>query len=113
MVEYYTKLIQQYREDRISYCMICDNIIDVLFNVLCGVPTYISKETPNILNAVLNKLNVVKASINSCKLSYFYLLKIHDRKGLIRSVYLDKPVSEELKKNFRNAHFFIFEDKLF
>ena len=59
------------------------------------------------------KLNVVKASINSCKLSYFYLLKIHDRKGLIRSVYLDKPVSEELKKNFRNAHFFIFEDKLF
>ena len=82
-------------------CMICDDIIQTLINVFCGIPTFII----NINGLSLGNKTIIDGVVNSCFLSKKNLMKIDDKNELIKTVFYRSNDIENLETKFSKAKF--------
>ena len=82
-------------------CMICDDIIQTLINVFCGIPTFIINNN----GLTLGYKTIIDGVVNSCFLSKKNLMKIDDKKELIKTVFYRFNDIDNFEEKFNKAEF--------
>ena len=80
-------------------CMICDDIIQTIINVFCGIPTFIINNN----GLSFGYKTIIDGVVNSCFLSKKNLMKIDDKKALINTVFYRFNDIENLETKFSKA----------
>ncbi|MGM9858690.1 MAG: hypothetical protein ACI311_05535 [Bacilli bacterium] len=81
-------------------CMICDDVFQTLLNVLCGCPSYIINK-----RLIFWERTIVNGAVSSCFLRKENLLKIKDKKKLIKTVFYVNDDIEDQEEKFKTAQF--------